>query len=201
MSTELFMPPTYAKIPESSVFYVERIDNPARAARRENSRNTAKKRWAKPGAHDFVDESQAKALDVFDMDGHFVGSYPSSRKAAAALGLKNETNIRRCRRGEAKSYKGYIFRDHKDGATSISPYKRKAKKRGYTVNRRPGTFATRQVVSVCEFGILKEWDSIGACAAELGVTPGAIWIGVKLGRKVQGQKLEYKHEKRVLEKH
>lgn len=196
MSTELFVPPAYAKVPESSEFYIERIDNPKRAARRERSRLTAEKRWAKPGAHDIVDIKQAKAVDVFDLEGVLVGTYASSRKAAIALGLKNESNIRCCRRGSKKSYCGYMFRNHAEGADYIAPWERKKKKRGYSMIRKPGTSATRQIVSNSEFGVVKEWDSMGECAADLGVSNSAIWIAIKQGRKIKGHRLEYKYDKR-----
>ena len=201
MSTELFIPPTFAKVPETSVFYCESIDNPQKAARRERSRRQALAYWSDKRHRRRVDKSQAKPVDVFDLQGNFVATYKSSRKAAIGLGFENvyfaERCIRRARTGSLKSYKGYQYRDHRDGVTRIEPYKRDHKPSGYHVNRRPGTYASRRIASVCEFGIRAEWDSVKQCAEWLGVSYGAIWAAMKQNRPIKGHKLEYQSKRQL----
>lgn len=199
---ELYIPPINAKIPPTSPFYVESLDDPKRHARREHSRRNCLARWSKPDAHDFVDTSQAKALDVFDLKGRFVATYPSSRKAAIGLGFtinqkSAERNIRACRRGEKKQYLGYMFKDHREGAVRCRAYKCKPRKSGYHVERAAETYFTKHVVEVDDrFGILRRWDSLKQCAADLGVTYGAIWIAMKQDRAVKGVVLKLESEMR-----
>ena len=117
MSTELYLPPTYATVDERSVFYVESIDNPQLAAKRKRESEKMKRYWSDKRHRRRIDKSQAKPVDVFTMEGDLVATYPSSRKAAIALfGEENyrshERNIRACRRMDKnkKSHLGYQFR-------------------------------------------------------------------------------------------
>lgn len=190
MSTELFIPPTFAKIPPTSEFYIEKLDNPKLARRRNASRQTAMKRWAKPGAHDFVCLKTAKTVDVFNLSGEYISTYPSARKAASALGLKSERNIRRCRQGIGKQYCGYMFRDHVDGVTCIEPYRIKKKKSGYKAGPYK-SHPTRMVASVSEFGVRKTWHSVTACAKDLNRSHTTIWKAIKEKRPVKGHLLDY----------
>lgn len=190
--SELYLPPTYAKLPPSSPFYVESIDNPKLHAKREQSRRNCLARWAKPGAHDFVNTSQAKDVDVFDLKGRFVASFPSSRKACAGMGFENkmsaERNIRACRRGEKKQYKGYMFKPHKEGRTRTMPYRRKPHGSGYHYqrNRNADTYKTKQIAWIDDNGLIQaRWDSIKECADALGINRATIWIAMKQDRPLR----------------
>lgn len=208
MSTELYIPPTWAKVPPTSKDYVEKLDDPKRAARREHSRKNAVTRWARPGEHDYVDKEHAKPVDVFDMTGKYITSYPSARKAAEALfpGTKRSSAERAIRLvrfgGVKKSYKGYMFRDSVPQKRDIEPYKVKKKKTGYTYVRRPDTTATHPVAEVCEFGVLREWPSVKACAADLGMSSSGVILAIKRGTPCRKTRytLQYMGKKRLLKK-
>ena len=180
-------------MPATSEFYVERLDNPKLAAKREHSRRVCMARWSKPGAHDHVDTKQAKPLDVFDMQGNYIATYPSSKKAAIALGLKNDNDIRKCRRGGLKSYNGFRFRDHEEGVTKIEPYSRKPHKRGYHYIRKPDIYKYKPLVEIDEkLGVLREWPSVKEAAADIGCSMCGIWIAMKQGRPIKGHTLQFK---------
>ena len=118
---ELYQPPINAIIPKSSEYY--KTTETFRRRSKANRENMVKY-WSDPKNHERVDK-QAKPLDVFDMEGNFVATYPSSRKAAQALGIpkKMESNIRATARGDGhKSIKGFQFRFHKEGVTKIVPW-------------------------------------------------------------------------------
>ena len=141
----------------------------------EASRIKAMNMWRRPGERDRVD-SQAKAVDVFNLDGTFVATFPSARKAAISMfgeeGHRiDERNIRQCRMGLKKSHKGFMYRDHEDGVTCIEPYQRKpsGRKKGEHYNRQPGTFATQRVGEMLGGEVIREWKSVKAAAADLGV--------------------------------
>ena len=198
MSTELYLPPTYATVDERSVFYVESIDNPQLAAKRKRESEKMKRYWSDKRHRRRIDKSQAKPVDVFTMEGDLVATYPSSRKAAIALfGEENyrshERNIRACRRMDKnkKSHLGYQFRDHVDGVTHIEPYTKGHHAAGYHYTKTRTAYASRRIASVCEFGIRAEWDSVKECAQSLGVTYGAVWQAMHDDRQIKGHKLQY----------
>lgn len=147
----------------------------------EASRIKATRMWQRPGERDRVDWSQAIAVDVFNLDGTFVATFPSARKAAIGMfgeegRISNERNVRQCRMGLKKSLHGFMFRNHEEGVTSIEPYQRKpsGRKKGEHYNRQPGTFATQRVGEVLDGEVIREWKSVKECAAALGMWTSSI---------------------------
>ena len=49
--------------------------------------------------------------------------------------------------------------------------------------RRPDTTATHPVAEVCEFGVLREWPSVKACAADLGMSSSGVILAIKEERR------------------
>ena len=192
---ELYLPPSYAKIPKQSEWYktTETFKRRSKA-----SKEKMAKYWSDWRHRRRIDKKQAKPVDVFDMQGNFVATYQSSRKAAIGLfGMENyrsrERCIRACREGVKKSFLGYMFRDHQDGVTKIEPYFRKPKKRGYKVNRDRSTYAHKPVMEVCEFGILAEWPSLKECAASIGGTYGGLWAAMRENQKYKKKMIVFKN--------
>lgn len=187
---ELFLPPSYAKIPRTSEWY-KTTDAFLR-----RSKNMLRY-WSDGRHRRRIDKKQAKPVDVFDLQGNFVATFPSSRKAAIGLFgeeryRSRERCIRAARDGKKKSFLGYMFRDHQDGVVHIEPYARKPHSRGYKLNRDRSTYARKPVMEVCEFGILAEWPSLKECAADIGGTYSGLWLAMKSGRKFKKRMIVFK---------
>ena len=87
MSTELYLPNIVGK--PGTEFYEH-----SETFHRRSAASKAKmlKYWSDGRHHRRVDK-QAKAVDVYDLDGNFIKTFPSSLKAAIGLGLnRNSTN-------------------------------------------------------------------------------------------------------------
>lgn len=82
--------------------------------------------WAKPGAHERTNP-QAVAIDVYDLKGRYIATYPSALKAAQALGKGKAqvTDIRKVAKGSRRQAWGYMFREHTPKRPKIKPYSRK----------------------------------------------------------------------------
>lgn len=187
---ELYLPPTYAKIKRGCEYYET---TEAFKRRSKASKEIMTKYWSDEKNRQRVDKKQAKPLDVFTLDGEYVATYPSSRKAAQALfpdrsSKSAESSIRRCRRGETKSrsYLGYMFRDHEDGVTRIEPYQRKAHGSGYRFGKKRTVFATRGVTVRYDDGTELRFESVKECAEAIHGTCSGMWNALKEGRKYKG---------------
>lgn len=193
---ELYMPPTWAKIPKQSEWYksTETFKRRSKA-----SKERMRKYWS-DGRHRRRVSKQAKPVDVFDLDGRYIATYPSARKCAIAMFPEVDyRSAERCIRGirqgvhGKKSYRGYMFRDHVVGRGDIEPYRKEPRKKGHRYKDgivKPNL--RKAVVETCEFGVLGEWDSLTACAAALGCSYQSIWSAMREGRTVKGHKLEFK---------
>lgn len=185
MSTELYIPDRSAKLDSRSMFYPT-TDTFKR--RSEHSKRVMTEYWSDKRHRTRIDKKQAKPVDVFDLEGHYIRSFKSSRKAAIAMFPEKdyrsvERVIRNCRTGKNKQYRGFMFRDHTDNPTDIEPIAPVRRKNGYKVNRRPGTYYTRPVLLVCDDGDIIRFNSVGEAAAALHGTSGGIWVAIKQNRK------------------
>lgn len=187
---ELYLPPINAIIPKSSDYYrtTETFLRSSKA-----NREKMVKYWSDPKNHERVDK-QAKPVDMFDMEGNFLTTYPSSRKAAQALGLDKikERNIRQCRAGKKKSAYGYQFRDHVDGVAKIDPWAKaphKPHRRGY---HRDNSNLQKPCFELDDrWGVLRRWDSLKECAADLGCSYSALWRAMSENRSVKGHIIKF----------
>lgn len=148
------------------------------------------KYWSDKRHRRRIDKKQAKPVDVFDMEGHYVATYPSARKAAIYLFPEKDYHsaercIRACRDPKQikRSFCGYQFRDHTDNPTDIEPYKRKPRKRGYTVNRKPDTYHTQPILVVCDDGETIRFNSVTEAAEALHGSKAGLWLAIKNNRK------------------
>lgn len=188
---ELYQPPINAIIPKSSEYYKT---TETFLRRSKASRENAIKFWSDPKNHERVNK-KAKPLDVFDMEGNFVATYPSSRKAAQALGIPKmmESNIRAVARGDGyKSIKGFQFRFHKEGVTKIEPWAKaphKPHRRGW---HRDNSHLQKPCFEQDDrWGVLRRWDSLKECAADLGCSYSALWRAMSEDRSVKGHIIKF----------
>lgn len=191
MSTELYIPVISNRIGTEFYRHSETFRR-----RSEASKKKAAAYWSDPRHHERVDEKQAKPVAAYRLDGSFVGWWPSARKAAIALfpsepHRKVERMIRNARHGEKKSCLGYMFRDWKGDTSPIEPYKRAPKGRGYHVNRRPDTYATKPCTVDYGDGDLICFESLKELAAAIGGTYGGVWNAMKNGRKYKGKTINF----------
>lgn len=201
MKMELYMPPTYAKITMGCEFYETTETFKRRSAA---SREKMLKYWSDKRHRRRVCKKNAKPLDAFTMEGEYLATYPSSRKAAIAMFPDKdyhiaERGIRACRQKDhpKKSYCGYMFRDHVEGVTRIEPYSIKPRTTGYTYTRKPGTNATKGVTVTYPDGTEFRFESIIECAKAIHGTQAGIWCATKDGRKYKGLTIT-KDEKKYL---
>ena len=190
---ELYQPPINAIIPKSSDYY---RTTETFLRRSKASRENMVKYWSDPKNHERVDK-QAKPIDVFDMEGNFVATFPSSRKAGQALGFDKiqECIIRQCRAGKKKSLHGYRFRDHVDGVTKIDPWTKaphKQHKRGY--HRDNSNLQKPCFEQDDRWGVLRRWDSLKECAADLGISYGGLWVAMKHERPIKGRLIKFDNQ-------
>lgn len=208
MSTELYLTPTWAKVPPTSKDYVEKVDDPKKAAWREKIRYAVRCRWAKPGAREKLSERLSIAVDAFTLDGKYIGTFKNPRLAAEILfpGAKyGDRRVSACRSGHSKKTHGYMFRYHVDNPTDIEPYQRKTYTRKSPKNvrrkmRPEDTYLTRAVGEVCEFGVLQEWPSVKACAEELHISVFAVYMAIKRQKPCGGTRypLQYLGKPKML---
>ena len=186
---ELYLPPTWAKLTKQSVFYktTETFKRRSKA-----SKERMKKYWSDSQHRLRVDEKQAKPVDVFTMDGEFVATYPSARKAAIALFpgkkyMSAERCIRACRDPKQikRSFCGYQFRDHQEDTANIEPYKRRHKEKGYTMHRKPNTFATCPIEDTY-LGIVRTFGSIKEAAEAIGCSVSGIHAAMHRNGRIKG---------------
>lgn len=181
MSTELYLPNIVGK--PGTEFYEH-----SETFRRRSAASKAKmlKYWSDGRHHRRVDK-QAKAVDVYDLDGNFIKTFPSSLKAAIGLGLnRNSTNnIRRFRRGEKPQHMGYRFKDHRPVRTFIGPLAKtaKTKKRGY---RKDNSYLNKPCMIVFNDGDTIRFDSLKECAAALKCAPSGISRAVNHSKTCKG---------------
>lgn len=187
---ELYLPPTYAKIKRGCEYYETTETFKRRSAA---SKEKMRKYWSDEKNRQRVDKKQAKPLDVFTLDGEYVATYPSSRKAAIAMFPDKDYHsaercIRACRQKDhpKKSYLGYMFRDHVDGVTRIEPYQKKPHGRGYHYERRKEDVATVGVTVRYDDGTELRFESVKECVAAIHGSPYGIWCALKEGRKYKG---------------
>lgn len=157
------------------------------------------KYWSDNRHRKRVDKKQAKPVDVFDLEGHFIATYPSSRKARIGLGLPSSTEnlIRACRRGEKRQYRGFQFRDHTDNPTDIKPLPpRKHKPKGYHVNRKPNTYTTK-TASATIGDTTVTYPSIKELAKALGGSYCGIWMAVKHNRPYKGWNIKISEIRKI----
>lgn len=187
--SELYLPPTYAKMTPGCEFY--RASETFRR-RSEASKKKAREYWSDASHRSRVDKKQAKPVDVYTKEGWYVSTYPSARKAAIGL-FKDidyhmaERCIRACRQGHKKQYRGYQFRDSIDNRPAyIGPVPpRKSKSSGYHVNRDPKTYATKRCRVVYPDGDAVEFDSLKELCKAIGVRYGTLWLAMKENRKIR----------------
>lgn len=55
-----------------------------------------------------------RAVDQFDLNFHYITTYPNATQAAKTLGLKSSTSITNVLKGRAKTAGGYIWKYHED---------------------------------------------------------------------------------------
>lgn len=157
------------------------------------SKNNMLKYWADGRHHRRVDP-QAKAVDVFDMDGHYLATYPSSRKAAVALGIPRrlENCIRAIRRGDPdkKSCHGYMFRDAAPVKADIEPYAVKAKtqKRGY---HKDNSYLCKAVRVIFQDGDIMDFQSVKECADALGRKQNSVSYAANHGTRCRGFRVQF----------
>lgn len=160
--------------------------------RSEANRKSQLKYWSDKRHRQRVDKKQAKPVDVFDSEGHYLKTYPSARKAAIAI-YKDvdyhsaERLIRACRCGRKRQYRGYQFRDATEDHADIPPIpKRRHKPKGYHVNRRPGTYHTKPCTLIFDDGDTLHFDSLIELAEAVHGSYGGVWAALKAGRKYKG---------------
>lgn len=187
--SELYLPPTYAKIKTGCEFY-QATETFRR--RSEASKKKALEYWSDGRHRRRVDKKQAKPVDVYTNEGWYVSTYPSARKAAIGL-FKDidyhsaERCIRSCRQGNKKQYHGFQFRDSIDNRPAyIGPVPpKKTKASGYHVDRKPGTYATKRCRVVYPDGDAVEFASLKELCKAIGITYGAVWLSMKENRKIR----------------
>lgn len=52
------------------------------------------------------------AVDVFTLDGLFIGNWPTIRRACKAMGIKRNINVNKCLNGTEIKASGYIWKSH-----------------------------------------------------------------------------------------
>ena len=184
--SELYLPPTYAKLYNGTEFRetTEAFKRHSRA-----SRMSALKYWSDKRHRRRVDKKQAKAVDVYDLQGHYLRTYPSGRKAAEGLFPDRKRSIaerciRAARRGYKKSYGGYMYREHSGKPSDIEPLTPpRHKPSGYHVNRKPDTYFTKPCRVTFNDGDTIDFTSLKECAEALHGTYSGIWLAMKQGRK------------------
>ena len=189
---ELYLPPTIAKLHQGTEF---RTVSDAFKRRSAASKIKARKRWDAPGYRDtFVDHSQAKAVDVFDLEGHYLATYPSARKATRQLGLPTncENIVRKCRRGEKRQYRGFQFRDAADVKHDIDPvapirYGMTPRKRGY---HKDNSYLNKPCRITFHDGDTMDFASLKDCAEALHRRQSTISSAIKYGRKCHGVRIQ-----------
>ena len=186
MSTELYIPNIIGK--KGTEFYEHSETFRRRSAA---SKSKMLKYWSDGRHHRRVDK-QAKAVDVYDLDGNFIKTFPSSLKAAIGLGLnRNSTNnIRKCRRGEKPQHMGYRFKDHRPGRTFIGPLAKtaKTKKRGY---RKDNSYINKQCEIYFPDGDFIRFNSIKDCAAAIERQPSSVSYAIHHGSNCHGYKIRF----------
>ena len=150
------------------------------------------KYWSDERNHERVDPN-AKAIDVFDMDGHYIDTYPSARKTAIALGIPHlENTIRAIRRGdpEKKSLHGYMFRDASPVKADIAPYSKLPKRqpRGY---HRDNSNLRKPVRVIFGDGDFIDFESLKDCAEALGRKQNTVSYAVNHGTHCRGFLIEF----------
>lgn len=140
------------------------------------------KYWSEERHHLRVDKKQAKPVDVFDLGGHYIATYPSSRKAAKALFPDRDYHIiERCIRavrcGTNKSYHGLMFKDAQPIKQDTEPWTKapKTQRKGYRHKcpslRKPvrvifpdGDFIDFQSVQECADALCRKQNSVSTAA-------------------------------------
>ena len=184
---ELYLPPTIAKLHQGTEF---RTVSDAFKRRSEASKIKARKRWDAPGYREtFIDHSHAKAVDVFDLEGHYIATYPSARKATRQLGLPTncENLVRKCRRGEKRQYRGFQFRDATPEHHDIDPVPPirygKTRRRGY---HKDNSYLHKPCRVTFPDGDTMDFPSVGACAAALERRPSTVSTAIARGTRCRG---------------
>lgn len=196
---ELYLPPSYANIGKGTEF---RTVSDTFKRRSEASKIKARKRWDAPGYRDtFVDHSHAKAVDVFDLEGHYLATYPSARKAARALGFPRncENCVRACRRGEKRQYHGFQFRDATPEHHDIGPVPPirygKTRRRGY---KKDNSYLLKPCRVTFPDGDTMDFPSVGACAEALHRKQQSVSTAIHRGTRCRGvhiQLIDYQQNK------
>lgn len=191
---ELFLPPQNAKINKHSTFYTSTETFQRRS---EASRERMLNYWSKPENHLRISPT-AKAVDVYDLHGNFIATYPSSRKAAAALGfpiVSGERNIRKVCRKELKSYHGYMFRFNHDtnGMAKIEPYAivpRSQRRRGGGWHR-DNSYLRKPVRVVYPDGDHIDFPSVNDCAEAYHIKSQQVSTYLHNGKPWKGKFIQF----------
>lgn len=187
---ELYLPPTIAKLHQGTEFREVSDTFKRRSAA---SKIKARKRWDAPGYRDtFVDHSQAKPVDVFDLEGHYIATYPSARKAARFLNLSDENCVKACRRGEKRQYRGYQFRDAAVVKHDIGPVPPirygMTKRKPY---HKDNSYLCKPVRVTFHDGDTMDFPSLKDCAEALHRKQNTISSAIKYGRKCHGVHIQF----------
>ena len=187
---ELYLPPTTAKLHQGTEF---RTVSETFKRRSEASKIKARKRWDAPGYREtFVDHSQAKAVDVFDLEGHYLATYPSARKAARFLNLPDENCVKAVRRGEKRQYRGYQFRDATPDHNDIAPVPPirygMTKRKPY---HKDNSYLCKPVRVTFFDGDTMDFPSIKDCAAALHRAQNTVSVAIKYGYRCHGVRVQF----------
>lgn len=192
MSTELYIPNIIGK--KGTEFYK---DSETHRRRSEAARRSALAYWSDKRHRKRVSPT-AKAVDVFDMEGHYIATFPSGRKAAISLGIPHsEQSINACRRCDPrrKSIHGYMIRDASPVKNDIEPYKKKPKTqpKGY---RKNNSYLCKPCEIYFPDGDFIRFDSVKDLAVAIDRTASAASVALNKGTKCNGYRIRFiKNEK------
>ena len=187
---ELYLPPTIAKLHQGTEF---REVSKVWQNRSKANRERMLKYWSDPKNRDRrVDHTQAKPLDVFDLEGHYLDTYPSARKAARFLNLPDENCVKAVRRGEKRQYRGYQFRDAAVVKHDIGPVPPirygMTKRKPY---HKDNSYLCKPVRVTFHDGDTMDFDSLKDCAEALHRKQSTISSAIKYGRKCHGVHIQF----------
>ena len=187
MSTELYLPNIVGK--PGTEFYK---DSETHRRRSEAARRSALAYWSDKRHRKRVNHT-AKAVDVFDMEGHYIATFPSGRKAAISLGITHsEQSINACRRCDPrrKSIHGYMIRDASPVKTDIEPYSKKPKTqpKGY---RKNNSYLCKPCEIYFPDGDFIRFDSIKDCAVAIKRQPSSVSYAIHHGSNCHGYKIRF----------
>jgi hypothetical protein len=201
---ELYLPPTYAKLHQGTEFKECSSEYKARS---KANRESAIKYWSDKHNHERVSPT-AKAVDVFDLQGRYIATYPSSRKAAEALfpdktRSNAERNIRGCRVQHRQNYRklqycGYQFRNATEEKRDIGPIpKRRHKTAGYHCNRKCKNDYFKKQTTATMGDTTLTFDSVKECAEALQVSLAWIYKCVANDMTCRGWIVKYDYNPRI----